>query len=371
MKRIIALLSAVFLFLNLSDSVFAEVSVSAKSAVAIDAASGRILFEKDAHTKRGMASTTKIMTALVAIENLRLDDIVTVSPHAAGIEGSSIWLSPLEKISVNDLLYGLMLASGNDAATALAEHTSGSEEAFIILMNRKAKEIGAYNTNFTNPHGLSDEKHYTTAYDLALISAAAMENSLFAEIAATKNKTISWEGSQWRRSLSNHNKLLKMYPYATGVKTGYTKKDGRCLVSGSEKDGGRIICVTLSAPDDWNDHINMSEYCFNNYAAYTVCSQGEKTGSFINEEAEAEPIGLLFEKDYVTFVKENEAENIVLKKNFNVNYPVTKGDVVGRCDIFYLSEQIGSVNLIAANDSAVKETFVIVMKKLAKGIMKQ
>lgn len=371
MKKFFCLTALLFLILNQAGTAFAQVNISAKSAVVIDCASKRVLYEKDAYTKRGMASTTKIMTALIAIENLDTESIVTVSPHAAGVEGSSIWLSPLEHMSVEDLLYGLMLASGNDAATALAEFTSGSENAFTVLMNKRANEIGAYNTHFTNPHGLPDENHYTTAYDLALIACEAMKNSLFSEIVGTINRTISWEGSQWKRSLTNHNKLLKRYEYATGIKTGFTKKDGRCLVSCAEKDSRKFICVTLSAPDDWNDHIAMHEYCFERYKPYNVCKGGESAGIFVNEQEDADSVKMIFEKDYTTALDVDEIKNISAKKVFKVEYPVKKGQVVGRYDIFYLDEQIGSVNLIAENDSVIKKNFLIIMKKLAKGIIIQ
>ncbi len=371
MRKFFSVCMAVFILFTAVDFVYAEVGVSADCAIVIDCSSKRVLFEKNAYKKRGMASTTKIMTALVCIESITSDEIVTVSPFAAGTEGSSIWLSPGEKMSVDDLLYGLMLSSGNDAATALAEHTAGSVAAFTQMMNAKAKSIGAYNTNFTNPHGLPDENHYTTAYDLALISAKAMENERFAQIVATKNKTISWEGSEWDRSLSNHNKLLKMYEYATGIKTGFTKKDGRCLVSAAEKDGIRLVCVTLHAPDDWNDHINMLNYCFEKYKAHAVCGEGESAGIFSDSEKSNDDIGLVFEKDYVTALTDDEKEHISVKKIFNVKYPVKKGDTVGRCDIFLAQDLIGSVDIVAKNDAAVKKTFLTVFIKLAKGILKK
>ena len=368
-KAIISIITA-FILLGYSECAFASASVSAKSSIVIDAQSGRVLYEKNAYERRGMASTTKIMTALVALERLDLSSVVTVSPHAAGTEGSSIWLSPLEKISVYDLLYGLMLASGNDAASALAEHTAGSEDAFAIIMNARAKKIGAYNTNFTNPHGLPDENHYTTAYDLAIISAEAMRNPDFAEIVSQKQKTISWEGSRWDRSLRNHNKLLNRYQYAIGIKTGYTKKDGRCLVSCAEKDGRRLICVTLNAPDDWNDHIALHEYCFEKFVAYKACSGGESAGIFKNINENADDINLVYEKDFTTSLTNDEAENIKIEKVFNVKYPVTKNQIVGRADILCKNEKIGSINLIAANDAVIKKEFISVLIKLAKGILR-
>ena len=371
MKKIIIPIIIMFFMMDNAMLCSADVNVSAQSAIVIDAVSGRVLFKKNAYERRGMASTTKIMTALLALERLNVDDIVTVSAVAAGTEGSSIWLSPSEKMSVNDLLYGLMLSSGNDAATALAEYTSGSVEAFTLLMNRRALEIGAYNTNFTNPHGLPDSNHYTTAYDLALIAAEAMKNQAFAEIVATKNKTISWEGSQWDRSLSNHNKLLKMYDYATGIKTGFTKKDGRCLVSSAQKDGRLHICVTLNAPDDWNDHIAMHEYCFAEYKAYNACEKGDSAGIFANEETECDDVYMIFENNFTASLTAQEIENIKIKKFFEVNYPVVKNQVVGRADIYCADECIGSVRLISANDADIKEMFFPVFIKLAKGILKQ
>ncbi len=369
MKKAFILMITVFFSLVNTVVADASVNVSAQSAIVIDALSGRVLYEKNAYERRGMASTTKIMTALIALEKLNPDDIVNVSPFAAGTEGSSIWLSPAEKISVNDLLYGLMLASGNDAATALAEHTSGSVQAFTVLMNRKAKSIGAYNTNFTNPHGLPDDNHYTTAYDLALIAKEAMKNETFAEIVATEHKTISWEGSEWDRSLGNHNKLLKRYEYATGIKTGFTKKDGRCLVSSAEKDGRLNICVTLNAPDDWNDHIAMHEYCFEKYKAHTVCTKGESAGVFKNEETECDDVNIVFDADFVTSLTDAEIGKVRIKKILNVNYPVVKNQAVGRADIFCGDECIGSVGLVSANDADIKEEFIPILIKLAKGIL--
>ncbi len=349
----------------------AEVEVSAESAIVIDAYSKRILFEKNAYSKRAMASTTKIMTALVAIEELKLDDVVTVSPFAASTEGSSIWLSPGEHMTVEDLLYGLMLSSGNDAATALAEHTAGSVEAFTVLMNKRANEIGALNTNFTNPHGLPDDSHYTTAYDLALISANAIHNSLFKTICSTKAKTISWESSQWDRSLTNHNKLLNMYDYTIGVKTGYTKKAGRCLVSAAEKDGQLLIAVTLSAPDDWNDHIKLYEHCFDKYTAFTACKKGDSAGLYVADNKDAESVGLVYGDDFTVSVANDETDNIELKNKLNITYPVKKGQTIGVCEIYFSGSCIGNVDILAANDAVIQKNLVSILIKLLKGLIMQ
>ena len=204
-----------------------------------------------------MASTTKIMTAILAIEMGDLADVVTVSPRAAGVEGSSIYLERGEKLTLEDLLYGLMLRSGNDAAVAIAEHIGGTVENFANLMNRKAYQIGARNTHFVNPHGLHDDKHYTTAYDLALISAYAMENPVFRVIVSTKQKKIPWEGRNYSRVLQNKNALLWDYEGANGIKTGYTKISRRCLASAALRFGMQLVCVVLDCQPWFEDSMAL------------------------------------------------------------------------------------------------------------------
>lgn len=368
LKKLVIFFSA--LCLCLTTHVYAEaVDISAKSAVVIDSVSKRVLYEKDAYSKRGMASTTKIMTALLTLELLDGEDVVTVSPYASGTEGSSIWLSPGEKITVSDLLYGLLLSSGNDAATALAEQVAGSVDAFTQLMNKRAMEIGCTDTNFTNPHGLPDDNHYTTAYDLALISAEAMKNKTFREIVSTVNKTISWEGSRWNRSLSNHNKLLKKYEYAIGIKTGYTKKDGRCLVSSSRKDEREIIVVTLSAPDDWNDHMNLSEYCFEHFVPVTITKAGENAGVLVDKSGLNEDIHMIFENGYTISMLPDEDRTLSKELCFEPNFPVKKGDKIGVCSFFSQGQRICDINLISANDAIIKNDFISIIKQLMKGLV--
>ncbi|OAT74714.1 D-alanyl-D-alanine carboxypeptidase family protein [Parageobacillus thermoglucosidasius] len=241
--------------------------VSAQSAVLMEQHSGRILLEKDAHTKRRIASITKIMTAILAIESGKMDDTVTVSARAVRAEGSSIYLKEGEKIKLRDLVYGLMLRSGNDAAVAIAEHVGGSVEGFVLLMNQKAAEIGMRNTEFANPHGLDDaENHYSTSYDMALLMQYAMKNKEFRKISGTKVYRAPNPGEKGDRVWRNKNKLLtNLYEYCTGGKTGYTKRANRTLVTTASKDGLDLIAVTLDAPDDWNDHIAMYEYGFKHY----------------------------------------------------------------------------------------------------------
>ncbi len=233
----------------------ADISLSAASAVLIESDSGRIVFEKNSSSSRPMASTTKIMTAICAIENCNTNIPVTIDERAVGIEGSSVYLKNGELITVKELLFALMLNSGNDAAAAIAIAVSGSVEDFALLMNNTAKRIGAFNTNFTNPSGLYDDAHFTTAGDLAKIAAYAMKNPLFRHIVGTKTQKISApEGSRY---LKNHNRLLSELDGCIGVKTGYTKKCGRCLVSACIVGDREYIAVTLNAPDDWNDHRAM------------------------------------------------------------------------------------------------------------------
>ncbi len=253
------------------------VDVSAKSAILMEATSGEIIFESNAHQQMPMASTTKIMTALVAIENCDIDEIVTISKEMTGAEGSSIYLKAGEKLTLGQLLYALMLQSANDSAEAIAVHISGSVDEFAKLMNKKAKELGLKNTHFTNPHGLDDELHYTTAYELAKITAYAIENDYFAKLVSTYKYTIPETELYPARVLVNHNKLLKQYDGCVGVKTGFTKKCGRCLVSAAEKDGVRLVAVTLSAPDDWNDHKKMLDYGFSQYKSVTLADVGSLT----------------------------------------------------------------------------------------------
>lgn len=231
---------------------------SARGSCLIDAKSGSILYEKNQNTRMPMASTTKIMTALVAIENMDVNALVTVPKQAVGVEGSSIYLKENEQIKVLDLLYALMLESGNDAATAIAILCSGSEEKFTALMNEKAKEIGLIDTHFDNPHGLHSDNHFTTPYELALLTSKALENEVFAKIVSTKSHYA--QTSIGRRYFVNHNKLLRYMENAVGVKTGFTRTAGRCLVSASKSGESQFVAVTLNDGNDWNDHMNMHSF---------------------------------------------------------------------------------------------------------------
>lgn len=248
---------------------------SARAAVLIEAGSGEIVFRQNEKARLPMASTTKIMTALVALEALPLDTVVAVTADSVGVEGSSIYLSEGETLTLEELLYALLLESANDAAVAIAVAVAGSVEDFSALMNEKANALGLTNTHFVNPHGLDHDEHYTTAYELALIARAALQNGDFRRICSTTRKTIPLRGNEGVRLLINHNKLLKSYDGCIGVKTGFTKKTGRCLVSAAERDGITLIAVTLGAPDDWRDHTAMLNYGFDVYETVRLCTPGD------------------------------------------------------------------------------------------------
>ena len=239
-------------------------SLSARGAVLLDGRTGEVYYEKSADLRLPMASTTKIMTALVVIESVAdLSLTVSVHPAAVNIEGSSVYLSAGERVTVEALLYALLLESANDAAAALAYAVAGSIPAFADKMNARAAEIGLTDTRFVNPHGLYDDGHYTTAHELGRIMVEAMRHESFRRIVATRRITLPSENGE--RLMLNHNRLLSSYPGCVGGKTGYTRRSGRCLVSAAERDGLMLVAVTLSAPDDWKDHRAMLDYGFSLY----------------------------------------------------------------------------------------------------------
>ena len=235
----------------------------------MDVDSGRVLYEQNADAKMLIASTTKIMTALVALEQGELDEIVTVSREAAWTEGSSMYLKEGEELTLETLLYGLLLCSGNDAAVAIAEHIAGSEAGFARLMNEKAEELGMTGSSFANPNGLDHEDHYSTARDMARLACAAVDNETLVRIASTKSVTIGG------RTMSNHNKLLNLVEGCIGLKTGYTQAAGRTLVSCAERNGQRLVAVTLQDGNDWADHESLLEYGFSAYPACRAAVPGE------------------------------------------------------------------------------------------------
>lgn len=270
-----------------------SISTHARAAALIDVTSGRILYSSRGDEPMLIASLTKIMTALVAIENGDITSKVKVGKNAFAKEGSSLYLKLGEEMTLKDMLYGLMLRSGNDAATAIAEHVGGSEQGFVYLMNAKAQELNLKNTHFANPHGLDAEGHFSSANDLAVLTAYAMHNPVFKEIVASKEKTADNPYEKWDYKWSNKNKMLRLYEGADGVKTGYTKKALRCLVSSATRDGQQLVAVTLNDGNDWNDHASLLDFGFNHYPLKTLVERGEavKGYSLVTGKAFAYPLG--------------------------------------------------------------------------------
>lgn len=284
MKKIIffvTLLSVIFFCIPFPCSALGVPKTSARSACLYDMDACSFIINKDMNIRLPMASTTKIMTALLAIELCKLDTVISVPSEAVGVEGSSVYLKAGDLISIKDLVYSVLLQSANDAAEALAIYISGDTRSFAELMNKRALELGIFDTSFENPHGLDSENHYTTAHDLALLAAAAVKNEIFLGICSTFKYEFNL--SEATRVLVNHNKLLKAYPNTYGIKTGYTKKSGRCLVSYASREGKNLICVTLNAPSDWSDHKNMLDYGFK-ASKLTSTSNSKIIADMANEE---------------------------------------------------------------------------------------
>ncbi len=338
--------------------------VSARGAVVINGDNGEVIFEKNAHTRMSMASTTKIMTGLLLCEYGNFDREITVTPEMVRVEGSSMGLLAGDKVTLHDLLYGLMLASGNDAANVIAFTLGGSLDGFVNMMNEKAKELGLENTSFATPSGLDDENHYTTAYELAKITYHAMQIPEFAKAVSTEKATLNYGNPPYRRSLSNHNKLLKNFDGAVGVKTGFTKKSGRCLVSAARREGKFVIAVTLNDPNDWQDHKNMLEYGFsaikqtrisplvNSYNIPVISGNSE------NIEVEIEPFTVnALETEDITY-------QVYLPKF--VYAPIKKDEVLG--SIVYKSNDtvLAEKQLLANKDITVLENKKSLIDKIAE-----
>ena len=311
----------------------------------IDVASLRVLSENNSNKKLPMASTTKILTAITVIENFNLDTVITVPKQAVGVEGSSIYLREGEKLTVKELLYGLMLRSGNDCAECLAITLCDNRSEFISLMNKTAKNYGAYNSNFVNPHGLHHDNHYTTAYDLAVISANAMKNPTFREIVATKRVSISNDGYDYQRVLINKNKMLNMVDGATGIKTGYTKKAGRCLVSSVKRNGFEVVSVVLNSPNMWERSTEIINNAFNNYNV-TKIFDADKFNGEIRVDSKGNKYNFLVESDFYYPISNNELNNVILKINGESLSEYCKNpSKVGELQIFIQNKLIFSQNL--------------------------
>lgn len=321
-------------------------ALSAASAVVMDADTGQVLFARNAHQPKPIASTTKIMTALVAIECGNLYSTATVSPRAAGVEGSSVYLRAGEKLTLEELIYGALMHSGNDACVAIAEHLAGREEVFVNFMNYKAHRLGARNTNFCNTNGLPHDKHLSSAYDLALITRHALRNPVFSRIVSTKTHTIA--GPKGKRFLSNTNKMLWSYQGADGVKTGTTNAAGKCLVSSASRDGRRLIAVVLHSDDRWGESIKLLNYGFTEFSNQVVARKGEALTAVTVEDGVKREVPVTVARDVVVTVPNSEGDQIEKRVllEAKLSAPVKHGQQVGKLEVIVAGERVAGSKLV-------------------------
>ena len=353
---VIAIIMAciVIMMMTIVASAGGGIRTGARAASLYEPHTGTFIYENNSDLRLPMASTTKIMTALLAIEHCTLNESVEIPFEAVGIEGSSLYLKEGDVLTVKDLIYSLLLQSANDAATALAIKISGDISGFAELMNKKAAELGLTNTHFENPHGLDSDEHYTTAKDLALITAAALQNEFFKKVVSTYKYSFSVSGKP--RIVVNHNKLLRMYDGALGVKTGYTRVSGRCLVSAAERDGLTLIAVTLDDPDDWRDHKSLLDYGFSQYERVPArCIAPDIIKLPVINSESSELTASLREIDEIKLIKRRDEPEFTATldvKQYAVA-PIKKGDTVGEIIFKKGDEEVLRAPLVANID--VKE----------------
>lgn len=350
MKRVISIFVVMLLLMTTRVD---ALGVSARSAIVINGDTGEVIWAQNSEEKLPMASTTKIMTALLLCENADLNKEITVTADMLKIEGSSMGLLAGDKVTYHDLLYGMMLASGNDAANVTALTLGGSAEGFAKMMNNKAKELGLKNTNFVTASGLDSDGHYTTAYDLARLTFFALRNDEFSKAAASESATLNYGNPPYRRTLTNHNKLLKSFDGAVGVKTGFTKKSGRCLVSAAKKDGKFVIAVTLNDPDDWQDHTDLLQYGLD---SIKQTNYTPPVDSYVIPVINGKEDSIKVFIEPVT-INTLETENIstVVRLPKMLYAPVKEGDEIGSIEYKFNETVIKKVKITAKYDVLVKE----------------
>lgn len=365
-KRLVSVFVCMVLLANFC-VVFAY-NISAKASVVIDGYSGEILYSQNCDAQLPMASTTKIMTALLLCEFAEdLTKEIVVTREMIMVEGSSMGLRVGDRVTYHDLLYGMMLASGNDAANTTAIAISGSIGKFVDLMNSRAKAMGLTNTHFATPSGLDAEGHYTTAYELAIITKEALKNECFAKAAASKSARLYYGNPPYYRTLTNHNKLLKMYSDIVGVKTGFTKKSGRCLVSASKKDGKFVIAVTLNDGDDWNDHRILLDLGLSLIASKTFSSKNTNvkvcttTGEFLNVNIPSQNIS----------VTNNSKVDYLIEMPRFLYCPIKKGQLVGSINYYCNGVLISKLPITSEKDINAKNKKLVLFFELFRCIFSQ
>lgn len=322
-----------------------EPDIAGECAILMDLNSGQVVWSKNANETRAPASTTKILTALIAIEKGNLQDEVTISEDAVRVKGTRVYLVANEKQTLENLLYAMLINSANDAAYAIAEHIGGTIEGFAYMMNEKARNLGAKKTNFVNSNGLSEENHYTTAEDLAHITRAALQNPTFREIVTTLNR--EWEGAEWTSTLVNGNKLLNTYEGTIGVKTGYTREAGWCLVSAAERNGEAFLAVVLGSNNKqiWSDSRSLLDYGFNNFYTQVLAKTGQVFGELEIDEQKLEVVinnDLTYLQSKLTPIHPEEKLHIM-----PLQAPIEKGDRIGKIKYYLDGKEIGSLDLLA------------------------
>ena len=323
--------------------------IGAASALLLEATTGTVLYAKNEHVRRPPASTTKILTALMALEDGNLRDIVSISQRASSVRGSSAHISSKQRIPLGELLYGLLLPSGNDAAVAIAEHLAGTEAAFMGKMNTRARELGALNTHFTNPHGLDSPDHYSTAFDLAMITRVALLYPKFAEAVGQTQHNADYDGSRW--SWYNTNRLLFSFEGAEGVKTGTTSGAGHCLVAAASRDGRQLISVVLASPSRWHESANLLEYGFKEFHLLPLAEKGQALASVNVQGGLYQEVTALAGSTLHKVVRNPDIDDIrshmIIEKT---TAPIHRGQKIGEVRYTLRDELIGQIPLVAANN---------------------
>lgn len=351
LKKITAVITACFAVAFFNFSCHSEPEdLSAESTILINADTGEILYRKNPYEERAMASTTKIMTTLITLEEGQLDRRFVVDSMAIRVEGTSMGLQEGDIVTRRALCYGMLLPSGNDAANAAAVSISGDISAFAEKMNKKALEIGMNNTSFANPSGLDADGHYSTAYDMALLTRYALKNEEFRNICGLSSASLEYGNPPYKRTLYNSNKLLNLYEGCIGVKTGFTDNARRCLVSAAERDGVTLIAVTLNAPDDWNDHEKLLDYGFSLLSPMEITPESFTLPVFGGKETK---ISVSPEKNEIIGISPGSEQNVKIEYHIPafLYADIEKGDKIGTAKIYYNDEEISAIPMIASEDS--------------------
>lgn len=342
-----------------------EIDIAARAAILIDAASGRTLYAKNADTRCPMASTTKIMTALLALENSAPDEVVTASERASGTGGTSIYLGAGEQLSMHEMLLGLMLRSGNDAAVAIAEHIAGSVEDFAAMMNARAAELGA-DAFFVTPNGLDADGHGASARAMALIAREAMKREDFRVLVSTQRAVIPWRDSQYSRVLSSKNRLLREYDGATGIKTGFTSRAGRCLVFSAERNGLELIGVVLSCGAWFDEAERLLDWGFEGFSAAQAAQAGEQVARVRIAQGKVDTVAVTAENDLSAAVCDQDSWSVQMMLYHETQAPVHRGDCLGQMTLTVNGEIVGETRLLAEEEAARRTWFDAFVKVLSK-----